>query len=233
MTRIDTWREELRHREPGEWPDFLAAHSGLPGPRGNIELAVAVADLASPALIDEWAGSADEYLAFCGTLGLGDRATDPVIVERLRGLARDDRWRVREAVAMALQRLGDAHPEALASLVPAWADDPDPLVRRAAAAGICEPRLLTTPDAAALAIEVCRRATAALLALPAGDRRSPAARTLRQALGYCWSVAIAADPEPGLRVFGSLDTADPDAAWIVKENSAKKRLSRLLSGASR
>jgi len=59
-------------------------------------------------------------------------------------------------------------------------------------------------------------------------RKQPDARTLRQGLGYCWSVAIAADPAPGLIAFNSLDTSDPDVAWIVNQNRRKKRLSSLL-----
>lgn len=113
-------------------------------------------------------------------------------------------------------------------LVLDWATDPHPLVQRAAAAGICEPRLLVGPAAAAVAIEVCRRTTSALAARPAESRRDTDVRSLRQALGYCWSVAIAADPGQGLPAFWALDDQDPDIAWIVQENLKKARLTRLL-----
>ena len=53
-------------------------------------------------------------------------------------------------------------------------------------------------------------------------------RTLRQALGYCWSVAVAADPESGLAAFRALDESDPDVAWIVRSNAGKARLTGLL-----
>ena len=151
-----------------------------------------------------------------------------MVADRLRAVASDGRWRVREAVAMALQRLGDRDLPALESIVLAWADDPHPLVQRAAAAAICEPRLLGRSATAATAIEVCRRATAALAASPVERRRDDDVRTLRQGLGYCWSVAIAADPVPGLAAFRALDESDPDVAWIVRENLKKKRLTRLL-----
>jgi hypothetical protein len=77
-------------------------------------------------------------------------------------------------------------------------------------------------------LEACARATGFLAALPVERRRLPDARTLRQALGYCWSVAIAADPVAGLPEFRALDTHDPDVAWIVRENSRKKRIAGLL-----
>ena len=228
MTRTAEYRDALAGLPPAEWPAYLDEHSGLPGPRGNIELALVVAELASPELDDALIASGDEYRTFCGVVGLGDRGADPEVRERLRRHASDDRWRVREAVAMALQRLGDTDPPSVEEIVRAWADDPDPLVQRAAAAAICEPRLLVTPEAAAVAVEVCRRATVALAARPAEERRRPDVRTLRQGLGYCWSVAVAADPGPGLAAFEALDTGDPDVAWIVRENRTKKRLARLL-----
>jgi hypothetical protein len=129
---------------------------------------------------------------------------------------------------MALQRLGDADLPRMLALVTQWASDPNPLVQRAAAAGVCEPRLLTTAEAAATAIAVCEQATTRLAARPADERRDPSVRTLRQGLGYCWSVAVAADPEHGLPHFLALSDDDPDVAWIIRENRKKNRLAKLL-----
>ncbi len=232
MGRREEHRAALRGLPRKEWPAHLRANSGLPGPRGNIELGEATADEGDAALFDQLIATDDEYLVFCGVLGLGRllaEAADPSVAERLRGHASDARWRVREAVAMALQRVGDADPPRLRALVLAWVDDPDPLVQRAATAGICEPRLLSRPEDAALAVEVCARATEGLAARPASARRNPAVRTLRQVLGYCWSVAVAADPAAGLPRFRTLEASpDGDVAWIVRENRRKARLARLL-----
>jgi hypothetical protein len=225
-------RGELSRLPPRHWAAYLTAHSGLPGPRGNIELGQAFADLADERQIDDAIGSGDEYLTFCGVVGLGRLLADSPredVEARLRHHAADPRWRVREAVAMALQRLGDADRERLSRLVLAWAHDADPLVQRAAAAGICEPRLLTDPGTAAVAVDVCRSATEALVARPADSRRDPGVRALRKGLGYCWSVAIAADPAPGLAQFRAWEgSTDPDVAWVVRENHKKSRLARLL-----
>jgi hypothetical protein len=212
------------------WQEYLWEHSGLPGPRGNIELAQAVADEGDPALFDQMITTHDEYLVFCGVIGLGRLSADGVdVLPRLRGHAVDPRWRVREAVSMALQRLGDADLPRLMSTVRSWAADSDPLVQRAAAAAICEPRLLRSGPAAACALEVCARATGWLAGLPADRRRDPGVRALRQALGYCWSVAVAADPAAGLPHFRELGgSGDRDVAWIVRENGRKARLAHLL-----
>ncbi|WP_180342475.1 hypothetical protein [Actinomyces wuliandei] len=77
-------------------------------------------------------------------------------------------------------------------------------------------------------VEVCRRTTNHLVGLPARDRRASAARTLRRSLGFCWSVAVAADPDQGLDAFTALDVSDADVAWIVTQNRRKKRLSAVL-----
>ena len=228
MAGTTHYRDQLSQLDRAAWPDYLDAHSGLPGPRGNIELALAVAGLGDPALDDALIASGDEYRTFCGVVGLGNRAADPAVVGRLRGFATDDRWRVREAVAMALQRLGDHDLPRLLEVVQDWVEDPDPLVQRAAAAAICEPRLIAIPSAAAVALRVCERATELLALRPPETRQDREVRTLRQALGYCWSVAIAADPEPGLGRFARLRRSkDPDVIWIVRENLKKKRLARL------
>ena len=89
------------------------------------------------------------------------------------------------------------------------------------------PRLLPTPEAAAFALQTCRIATDSLVALPPERRAEASVRTLRQALGYGWSVAVAADPSAGLPEFLAL-AGDPDIEWIVRENLKKARLRRLL-----
>jgi hypothetical protein len=231
-TRVEDYRAQLRTVPRSSWPDYLTAHSGLPGPRGNLELAIAVAEEASPAQLDRFIATDDEYLVFCGVVGLGRLLADGAgedVVRRLHAHAADPRWRVREGVAMALQRLGDSDLRRLLTVVTEWAHDKDPLVQRASAAGICEPRLLTSPEAAAAAVEVCDTATRALAGRPRDERRDPAVRTLRQGLGYCWSVAVAADPAHGLPRFLALSASpDADVAWIVRENRKKARLARLL-----
>jgi hypothetical protein len=50
---------------------------------------------------------------------------------------------------------------------------------------------------------------------------------LRKGLGYCWSVAVAGDPERGLPRFAAR-RRHPDVAWIVRENEGKRRLRVLL-----
>jgi len=233
VSRRDEHREALRALADDEVRAYLTERSGLPGPRGNLELVEAFADVAPAGLVRALADDADEYLRSCGTAALGRLVlADPGAADLaalLRARAADPLWRVREAAAMALQRVGDGDPALLRALVADWVGDPHPLVRRAAVAGVCEPRLLRDPRTAAAALDACAVATASLAAVPPGDRRDPDVRTLRQALGYCWSVAVAGAPDAGLPAFAALRAdADPDVAWVVRENEKKSRLRRLL-----
>jgi HEAT repeat protein len=235
MSRRSDLRDALSPLDEAGTIAYLTAHSGLPGPRGNLELLAAFGDVAPTDLILRLVGSDDEYLASCAAAAVGRVLVETSgeetgdLVGLLRDQARDDRWRVREGVAMALQRLGDAAPDRLRDLVRRWADDPEPLVQRAAIAGICEPRLLHDPLTAQCALDACRAATASLAALPAPERRRADVRTLRQGLGYCWSVAVAGDPATGLPAFAALrEQTDADVQWVVRENLRKTRLQSLL-----
>lgn len=240
MAAASSGGRRARHRaelaalgpKPDAIRDYLGEHSNLPGPRGNLELAHAFADWAPDPLVDALAAESDEYLLFCALLALGERlarADDPALVVALQEHARDSRWRIREAVATGLQRLGDRDLPRLCALVTEWVATEDPLVKRAAAAAICEPRLLACELGSDTARAVCAAATSWIEGLPAAARRDSDVRVLRQALGYCWSVALAAAPEPGLAALAELSgSPDPDVIWIVRENRRKRRLAVLL-----
>jgi hypothetical protein len=211
--------------------------SGLPGPRANLELAQAAADVVGSGALRSWAaiGPGDAgtneprgFLAVCGVIGLGRLAVegDRGAVDELRQHANDPRWRVREAVAMALQRIGDADVNDLIRIARGWSSG-SALERRATAAALAEPRLLTDPGAAAAAVGLFDRITASFVADP-GDRKAEGPQALRKALGYGWSVVIAGDPQDGKAAFERwLDADDRDVRWICRENLKKARLVRM------
>ncbi len=212
---------------------FLRRHSGLPGPRGNLELVQAAADTGSEADFRNWiaAGAgddpSDEFLVVCGVVGLGRLLAEgrSELAEELRAHAADERWRVREGVAMALQRVGDVDSRRLFDMSELWACD-RPYVQRAAAAAVAEPRLLEDREAAMRAVALVDRITECYAA--SSDRRSAESRTLRQGLGYCWSVVVAACPDEGMRRFEHWVTSrEPDVRWVLRENLKKARLIRL------
>jgi hypothetical protein len=214
---------------PDQWDGYLRTSSGLPGPRANLELAQAAADLGEERAFRRWLASDDEYLALCGAIGIGRLIAQGRghLWPLLRAAADDPRWRVREAVAMGLHRVGDASTEDLLEEIEVWVNG-SPLLRRAAVAGISEPRLLSDRDTVRQALMLVERITRTLLHEP--DRGSPQVRALRQALGYCWSVVVSADPVHGLPAFMRLEaTDDPDARWITRENRRKRRLQAVVA----
>lgn len=230
MAHGHDWGAALRGLGREDWGTFLEAHSGLPGPRANLPLVDAAVVVADRTVVEGLVADAREFAMMCAAAWFASRADEAEHEALARRSATDDRWRVREGVAIGLQHLGARSVAAFAEVTGRWVQDPDLLVQRAAVAAVCEPRLLRSADTAAAAVDLCRSASLNLAALPRERRREPAARTLRQTLGYGWSVAVAAAPTVGLPVFADLDTADPDLAWIVTQNRRKRRLAVLLDG---
>jgi len=234
MNKIDLYRQRLRAARDVE--ALLLKESGLPGPRGNLELAQASLQELPPRTLNAYlkyspqrapTNTPHEFLAFCGTLGLGIPAArgEERAWRRLRVLACDPRWRIREAVAMALQRVGRTDMGLLFARLQSWRSD-SPLVRRAVAAGLCEPDLLRRKRDVARTLSILAALTGPFKRT--AGRLDPERHVLRQALGYCWSVAIAAHPQAGKPAFERLlPPASPDVLWIVKENLSKNRLTRM------
>lgn len=234
MGKREAYIEQLRAGR--DWEAFLRKHSGLPGPRGNLELAQAAADAGTLRQFREWlrqdarrapTDTPGEFVAVCGVIGHGrllaeGRASAAAV---LRAAASDPRWRVREAAAMGLQRLGLSDMGALLPVVDSWSRG-TLLEQRAAAAALCEPALLKSPAHARRVLRLLDRVTRGLSR--SQDRRSADFRILRQGLGYCWSVAIVAAPDVGREMLERwAESRDPDVQWIVRQNLNKARLARM------
>lgn len=223
--RVEAYRSELRGLK--DWEPYLRKHSGLPGPRANLELVAAVGEEADADRLWRLSASHDEFLALCGTAGLGRIALiEPdAVVKWLHELASDERWRVREGVAMALQRIGAEDMAGLLSLMRVWAQE-GRYVQRAVVAGLCEPAILKKNEDAVAVLAILDGITKSVAL--ATDRREEGFEALRKALGYGWSVVAAAAPQnakPYLEKW--LRSTDKDVAWIMKTNLSKARMDGL------
>ena len=235
--KILMYREKLR--TISDWDLFLLKECGLPGPRGNIELAKAVAAEGNEELFNRYleydenkapTNTPEEFLAFCGVLGLGRLLSEGRydLLPKIKNFASDSRWRTREAVAMALQCLGEKNIDLLIREMKKWSQG-NLLEKRAAAAALCEPKLLKEKDVVNKVFEILDQIMGSILQIK--DRKSNALKALRKGLGYCWSVAIVANPLQGKAYFEKwLSCQDKDIRWILKENLKKARLERMDSG---
>jgi len=230
MSKIDEYRQSLKTLD--DWIPFLLKNSGLPGPRGNLELAHAVAQGGSKKQFEKFLSfQAEEntpevFLVICGVLGLGKLAArEPKLFDSLRGYASDPRWRVREAVATGLQLTGDQDMGLLLKEMKKWSKG-NWYEKRAAAAALAEPRLLKDGKQVEQVLQILDQITASMQ--KADPPNDAAFKVLRQGMGYCWSVVVAALPEAGRPMLEKwLESPSKDVRWMMKENLKKNRLIRM------
>ena len=230
MAKSDDYRAALKTLD--DWIPFLRKNSGLPGPRGNLELAHVVAELGNKKQFKQFLSfQAEEntpevFLVFCGVMGIGKLAAhEPKLFDQLREYASDPRWRIREAVATGLQLVGDQDMPLLIKEMEDWSKG-NWYEKRAAAAALAEPRLLKEPKCAKKVLQILDEITSAME--NAGEKKDESFKVLRQAMGYCWSVAIAAVPEDGKPMLEKwLDCDDKELRWMMKENLKKNRLIKM------
>jgi len=261
-TKSDIYHTELRNLIPSALQkadstaleQYLTEHSNLPGPRGNLELIGAFADVIGEiitqpdppvdqieTLLDGWAAlpldsapvnDPREILPAIAVLAYGQAAVSRPDwwhdeIAKLHKGASDPRWRAREMVATGLQRMLEADWSRTYTALDSWLQESDPLVIRAAVAAVAEPRLLIDQQRGLEALALQARAVDWLVALPASRRRDESVRTLRQALGYTVSVTVVPAPDAGFDLLARLaQSPDQDARWIVRENLKKNRLRR-------
>ncbi len=166
------------------------------------------------------------FVVFCGVMGLGKlAASQPELFNRLREYASDPRWRIREAVATGLQLTGDQDMDLLVREMQKWIKG-NWYEKRAAAAALAEPRLLKQPRHGKQVLQILDRITASME--KQDKSKDESFKVLRQGMGYCWSVAVAALPEIGKPMMEHwLDCEDKDIRWMMKENLKKNRLVKM------
>lgn len=234
MSKVETYREKLKGLKA--WDPYLLRESHLPGPRANLELAFAAALEGSEGQLVQYAelgpdiaekGTREEFLAVCGVIGLGYLAArgEAEHFSLIRRCASDPRWRIREAVALGLQKYGETNFEDLLLLMIDWSKG-SLLEKRAVVATLCEPSLLLDDHNVMKILDVLDSITISIA--NEVDRRSEDFRVLRKALGYGWSVAVVALPRIGkARMEKWIESTDSDIRWIMKNNLKKNRLIKM------
>lgn len=234
MKKIEAYIQTINGMN--DWDAFLLSESGLPGPRANLELIEAVAQIGSEDTFLRYltykqdlapTNSKEEFLAACGTVGLGRLIKEgkKEYLDTLRILSSDSRWRIRESVAMALQLYGVSNMDELINMMTVWSLG-NCFEKRAVAAALCEPKLLSDKEQAAQVLKILNNITEAISGIK--DRKEEGFISLKKGMGYCWSVAIVGAPEVGKKLFEHwINNVDKDIRWIVKENLKKNRLIKM------
>jgi hypothetical protein len=216
-------------------------------------------------------GDPREFLPFCAIVSFGvlynthacsypctgpcDCPLWPVqsehLVKTVRGAASDSRWRIREAVAISLQHLGEGNPTALRRILDDWlggaaatgsaavagvngepdargGDGPsgkDLMERRAVLAALAHPPLLAEEEFAHYALATAGGILQDAAGVSEQRRKEEAFSVLKKGLGYALSVMVAALPEDGFPLLEKwVESSDPDIRQILWENLKKKRL---------
>lgn len=234
MPNTETYRAELA--ASADWDAYLLQHSGLPGPRANLELLGVAAELATEAHIQHWltfdakrapSNTREEYLAVCGAVSLGKFIAQgkTKYLKTLRACASDARWRVREGTAIALQHWGDHNFDAVLAEMENWRDG-NFFEQRAIVAALCEPRLLKQRAQVKRVLKLLDGITRDFA--KAKNRRRDEFVVLKKGLSYCWSVAVAASPDDGKRAIEKwFASDDKDVRAVMRENLKKERLKRM------
>lgn len=236
--------------QPGFLEFYLRDQSRLPGTRANLELAQDFSQIlalkapncphAARVLLNYLVhdekrlvpNTPGEFVVMCGVLASGCcAATMPIwrleLFPLLTHYACNSSWRVREATALALQKLLVAAPDEILPELRDLLTRGDCLQQRACLAAISEPSLLTAPEFVVPALGMQRLALERLHALPMTQRRHADVRVLRQTLGYTLSVVTAAYPDGGFALMYEIAAwHDPDIHWVLRENLKKRRLAK-------
>ncbi len=226
--------------------DYLISNSNLPGRRANLELADVFGDIIRIYNIktkDVWdlckymseigykeANENDpkEFIPFCGLIGVGVISSDSSFyfsegLAILKNGAKDTRWRIREAVAMGIQRVLLKNAKNMMKELEGWINEIDYYIWRAVVAGIAEPDIVKNKEVAGKALEIHKKIFRQILDIE--DRKSESYKKLRQALGYTLSVVVEQIPQEGFEYINQIiKEDDKDIIWIVKTNLKKNRL---------
>jgi len=230
MSKTENYKQTLQSLD--DWVPFLKKNSGLPGPRGNLELAHAVAEQGDQKQfeyflsLDAKENTPEVFVVFCGVVGLGKlSAKEPQLFNQVREYASDPRWRIREAVATGLQLAGDQDMDLLLREMKTWSNG-NWYEKRAVAAALSEPRLLKQPKHTKQVLQILDKITSSM---ETNDKaKDESFKVLRQGMGYCWSVAVAALPDVGKPLMEKwLYSDDKDIIWMMKENLKKNRLVKM------
>jgi hypothetical protein len=245
----DLLRESLESKDEKPLIKYIIANSNLPGRRGNIEMAAAFDQVISESFQDNlnkiWDLSVNltkissydaptnnpkEMIPFCGTRALGAiGAISDIhfekIITKMKELANDPRWRMREAVAAAIGRMLKQRGQRVLHELETWIQKDNWLEMRAVATGVAHPSTLKENSYAKKALDLHKTIFKRIIEIE--DKKSENFKILTKGLCYTLSVVTQATPEAGFKYMKQLlELNDAEVKRIVRENLKKNRLKK-------
>jgi hypothetical protein len=223
--------EELKPiiNDESKLKNYIIKNSNLPGPRGNLELAFAFAEIYENFnVLNKWIQISEEkagvndpesFPAFCAAVCLGKLYTkikDKKIIDILKKSANDGRWRMKEAVAFAFQKIGENNFNELKKIFSGWIKKSNNNEKRAILVSLAHPPFLNKENA-----EFCFEIVD--MVLKQMDREN-GFDVLRKGLEFTISVFAAANHETGFSFIERWIGKEKIIDKIMKENLKKNRL---------
>ena len=231
--------EEIKH--------YLAAHSNLPGPRGNLELAEAFYCSCTGLTLTEelWhfllelsenaapTNDPQEILPFCAVEGLAnlffdvDDAGKSLVLKKLRMAMNDRRWRMREAAANGCQIIAEKDGNVISQWFLHIYPSTNLFEKRGMIAALAHPPILNNYQTARFSLESCERILDDVLALNPAQLKEESFVVLKKGLEYAPSVFVSKLPAEGfqmLKQYAQLDRKELNA--IIQANLKKSRLQK-------
>lgn len=239
----------LLKQSSDEIEQLLLVNSNLPGPRANLEFAYAFADhflndfntyswnllqrFLNIELDSDPHNKSTEFLPVCALVALGSfytKTESPIqkqIVCLLWEFANNSNWRLREAVAMAFQRIEEQDFGVIHSLFNTRIKDASLLEMRAIIAALAHPPILKHEPNTVFCLEVSEIVLNKVVSLGVNQRKTEEFRVLRKGLEYAVSVFVAPLPVQGFAFLAKWAKAnDPDIKKILRSNLGKSRLTK-------
>lgn len=231
MTKKEILIHELKFviDDPEKLERFIIENSNLPGPRANLELALALSEiydnievLTKWTEIDEDQADVNDpksFLPFCSAVALGrlyTKTKDKKIVRILKKLASDDRWRIREAVAFGFQRIGEDNFSEIKKIFSEWIEESNNREKRAILVSLAHPKILDR-NTSLFCFEILEDVFETM-------ERDDDFEILKKGLEFTISVYTAACPEYGFSFLEKWMGKDKVIDDIIRSNLKKKRL---------
>ncbi|MBN1638134.1 MAG: hypothetical protein JW866_04150 [Ignavibacteriales bacterium] len=213
---------------------YLLKNSNLPGPRGNLKLLYDFSKNAKEEIIEKCLdyinpdvkNSPEEFVAMCGVLSYSIRNKNNVkeVIPFLKITANHGSWRIREAVAMAIQEIFKVNMKESIQELKGLSGGSE-LEKRAVVAGLCEPKLLNDKDVNKDILNILLNITKSFSHDNILNKED---ESLRKTLGYGWSVVVSKEQEEGKKRFEELfNFKGKHINWIIRENLKKSRMKKM------